>query len=857
MTGMMRVAIALGVATMATAAAEAGGWHEGHHLVRPDVAATQPAPFDVVLASNDAVADIYVAREDATVVHIAARLLADDIEKTSGRRPAITHDAAALGRTAVLIGTLGTSPLIDDVVVKSAIDTGRIRRRWEAFGIQTVQQPIGGVDRALLIIGNDRRGTAYGVMELCGAIGVSPWHYWADVPTPKRRSVVAGSESLVTSAPSVQYRGIFINDEWLTMLPWVANTLDPQTKLRPGPALYTKVFELMLRLRLNLLWPPAWKREFGEIPGNFALADEWGIIIGSSHCEAMLRSNHVCIDRRPELTPWRYDTNRDHILAYWEESARDRGAFEAVWTVGMRGGADTPFEGPDSPEGKARLMEQVVADQRGLLETHVRPHRAAIPQCFMPYTDVLEIYDAGLQLPDDVTIVWPEDNWGNIRRLPTAAERQRSGGHGIYYHVDYFGPPEQYTWFSTTPPARIWVEMRKAWDNGVRRLWVLNVGEIKSQEVCTDFWARLAWNIDAFGPDSQPAYLEALAAEWFGTEPAPDVAAVWGEFFRLCCIRKPEHLHDVRWIAELGPEMRSTLLDSYQSLADRLDACRKRIAPELQDAFFATVYYPVRMLCAAGLMSLHRDRSFREAATPAVAQTSAAEADRWQACIDEETKAFNTTLAGGKWRHMMVVAMNCHPSCPEPQAVLMGKKPWDKYVFDRCAIGPAARPLVATFAGGDHAGTKETPDATWRTITGLGWTGRAVALVPMVEAHHWDLAQDVDAVPHLDYRFEMTTDRQDLVSLVHVLPSFRLHPGLDLRVAVSVDGGPPQVQEVPHSVPAKGWDDQMGPRRDAVRNNRTTLSFPLPGIAAGPHTLRLWTPSPGVIVDQIDVVERH
>lgn len=857
MTGMMRVAIAWSVAALAPTVAGASGWDEGRNLVRHDAAVIQPGSFDVVLASNDAVADIYVAREDAAVVHTAARLLADDIEKTTGLRPAITHDATSLGHAAVLIGTLGVSPLIDDVVAKSAIDTSRIRGRWEAFGIQTVQRPVGGVERALVIVGNERRGTAYGVMEVSRAIGVSPWHYWADVPARRRRSVVAGTEALFTSAPSVQYRGIFINDEWLTMLPWAANTLDPQTKLRPGPALYAKVFELMLRLRLNLLWPPAWKHEFGEIPGNLALADEWGIVIGSSHCEAMLRSNHVCMDRRPDLMPWRYDTNREHILSYWEESARDRGNYEAVWTLGMRGGADTPFEGPDSPEGKARLMEQVVADQRALLEKHVRPHRSEIPQCFMPYTDVLEIYEAGLHLPDDVTIVWPEDNWGNIRRLPTAAERGRSGGHGIYYHVDYFGPPEQYTWFNTTPPARIWAEMRKAWDNGVRRLWVLNVGEIKSQEVCTDFWARLAWNIDGFGPDSQPAYLEALAAEWFGPERAPDVAAIWGEFFRLCCVRKPEHLYDVRWIAELGPEMRASLLHSYQALSDRLDACRKQVAPERQDVFFATVYYPVRMLCAAGLMSLHRDRSFREAATAEVAQASAAEADRWQACIDEETKAFNTTLAGGKWRHMMVVAMNCHPSCPEPQAVLMGKKPWDKYVFDRCAQGPAPRPLVATFAGGDHAAKSEAPGATWHTITGLGWTGRAVTLLPMVEENHWDLAKDVDAVPHVDYRFTSKAERGALMALVHILPSFRLHPGMDLRVAVSVDGAPPQIQKVPMSVPAKGWDDQMGPRRDAVRNNRTTLSFTFADVAAGPHTVRLWTPSPGVIVDQVDIVEQR
>lgn len=851
------LAIALGVVVMRMAAAGAVGWDEGRPLVRPDAAPTQTAPADVVLASDAAVADIHVARDDFAIVQIAARLLADDIERTTGRRPEIKHDPATLGPTVVLIGTLGKSPLLDSVAARGDVDASRIRGRWEAFGIQTVAQPMAGVDKALVIAGSDRRGTAYGVMELCRGIGVSPWHYWADVPARKRGSLVAGSETLFTASPSVQYRGIFINDEWLAMLPWVTNTLDPKTKQRPGPALYAKVFELMLRLRLNLLWPPAWKSEFGEIPGNFELADDWGIVIGSSHCEAMLRSNHVCTDRRPELTPWRYDTNRDAILNYWTESARERGPREAIWTLGMRGGADTPFEGPETPEGKARLMEQVVADQRELLETHARPHRPEIPQCFIPYTDVLEIYEAGLQLPADVTIVWPEDNWGNIRRLPTAAERGRSGGHGVYYHVDYYGPPEQYTWFNTTPPARIWAEMRKAWDNGVRRLWILNVGDIKSQEVCTDFWARLAWNIDGFGPDSQPAYLEALATEWIGGDIAPDIASLWGEFFRLCCVRKPEHLYDVRWIAELGPEMRTALLDSYQSLADRLDACRQRVTPDRQDAFFATVYYPIRMLCAAGLMSLHRDRSLREAANVEVAKESAAATDRWQACIDEETKAFNEILAGGKWRHMMVVSMNCHPSCPEPNAFLMGKKPWDKYVFDRFAQGPPPRAKVATFAGGDHAGKTESAGATWHMITGLGWSGRAVALLPMVEANHWSLAENVDAVPHLDYPFQSTTALADLTALVHILPSFRLHPGLDLRVAVSLDGGPPAVQEVPMSVPAKGWDDQMGPRRDVVRNNRTTLSFTFTGVVAGGHTLRLWTPSPGIILDQIDVVERR
>jgi hypothetical protein len=828
-----------------------GGRTEGKLLVRVDRGPVDAANAGVDLVGDQGAADIYVSSNDFPVVQIAARLLAGDVERVTGIRPRIMSDASALGKTVVLIGTLGQSVVVDGLVKAGKLDAGKLRGKWETFGIQALDQPLPGVAKALVIAGSDRRGTAYGVMELSRGIGVSPWHWWSDVPVAKHSTLEVGSGTLFTSFPSIRYRGIFINDEWFAFYPWVIKTFDPGAK-DVGPRVYEKIFELMLRLRLNILWPSmcsSAKHEFSEVPGNLELADQWGIVVGSSHCEPMLRNPHY-----GAVLPWRYDTNRVNILAYWEESARSRGKFEAVWTVGMRGIDDEPFEGPETLQGKAALLEKIIADQRDLLAKHVQRDRTSVPQCFMPYADVLAIYDTGMKVPEDVTIVWPNDNWGNIRRLPDAAERRRSGGHGVYYHADYFGPPGAYTWFNSTPPARIWSEMRKAWDNGVDRLWVLNVGDIKSQEISMDFWARLAWNVGDFGPDSQSAYLRSLAAEWFGPAAEP-VAGVWSEFFRLCFIRKPEHVYNARWLGELGAARRGRMRKDYEALLARVDSVKSAIPAPAQDAYFATVLYPVKMLCAAGLMALEQDRSLREAAQPGVAQASAAAAKAWQALIARETESYNEVLAGGKWRHMMVVTLNGYPTCPQIP-YCMGTNLNMRWVdIDTTFVeGPAGGAKGRFIGAAQYARKHDAGVGAWKTIEGIGWEGLAVALLPMNASNVWDLAKDASAAPHLDYDFEWGRAVTNLQVEVHVLPSFRLHAGLRLRVAASLDGAPLRMEEVPGSVPGEGWTDQMNPPRvTAIVDNRMTVRFAFPDVRAGARTLRLWTPDPGVVLDQIEL----
>ncbi|MGH7981507.1 MAG: glycosyl hydrolase 115 family protein, partial [Limisphaerales bacterium] len=328
--------------------------------------------------------------------------------------------------------------------------------------------------------------------------------------------------------------------------PWASKTFDPKFK-NIGPKTYKKVFELMLRLRLNYLWPAMHpcSASFGSVPENAALADQFGIVVGSSHCEPMLYNNVHWNEKTQGR--WNYALNRDAIHGIWEATAKARGQYEAVWTLGIRGIHDRPMEKPpDDMPGKIRLMSQIFHDQRELLDESVTQQWGPIAQCFVPYKEVLPIYDAGLKVPDDVTLVWTDDNFGYIRRLSNPVERRRSGGAGVYWHISYYGSPHSYTWINTTAPAFMWEELSKAWDNDARALWVLNVGDIKPMEIGIDYYSRLAWNPERFALGGQREFLEDFAAKNFGAKFARPMSRLLMQFYRLGTFRKPE-LMDRAW----------------------------------------------------------------------------------------------------------------------------------------------------------------------------------------------------------------------------------------------------------------------------------------------------------------------
>ena len=619
----------------------------------PPLLAEKPSATDVRLVSAAGAADIYVDAGDFAVARIAAGLLADDVERVTGQHPKVVNDAVALGKEAVLIGTLGKSPLIDRLATSGKLDASAVRGKWETFVIAVVENPMPGVDRALVIAGSDRRGTAYGALEISEQIGVSPWYWWADVTPTHRDTLAVAAAAHVVGPPSVKYRGIFINDEDWGLTPWAAKNLDKSLG-NVGPKTYEKVFELLLRLKANYLWPAMHpvSTEFGQIDENIKLADEWGIVMGASHAEPMNRNNvHWNAENRG---PWRYDTNKSAVDAYWEEWAKKRGPYEAVWSVGMRGIHDSGMQGPRDIGEQVQILQNAIAGQRKLLGQHVGPP-ADVPQAFMPYKEALAQYQAGLKLPEDVTLVWCDDNYGFIRQLSTPAEQTRGGGAGVYYHISYLGVPKPYLWINSTPPALIWAEMSKAVAYGADRIWVVNVGDIKPGEIGIEFWTKLAWKTDRYGPDAQRTFLREWAGRDFPEAGADEVAAVLDDYYRLAFQRKPE-LMDGGIFSVVNYGEAEDRLAAYRSLLARTEALAAKVPPAKQDAFFETVLYPMRVAALVNEEYLAADLSRLAArqGRPAANDLARAAADA-AVRLPVETDAYNHAVAGGKWDGMMTL----------------------------------------------------------------------------------------------------------------------------------------------------------------------------------------------------------
>ncbi len=620
----------------------------------PPLLVDRPVAGDFSLVDAASAADVYVDAGDFDVANIAAGLLAADVGRVTGKTPAIRHDPAALGRRAVIVGTLGHSALLDRLAAAGKIDVSAVRGKWESFVLQTVANPLPNVASALVIAGSDRRGTAFGALELSEQIGVSPWVWWADVAPTRRDTLLLKSGTYTVGPPSVKYRGIFINDEDWGLRPWAAKTFDPKFG-NIGPKTYEKVFELLLRLKANYLWPAMHpvSTEFGTIDENSKLADRWGIVIGASHAEPMNRNNvHWAAENRGE---WRYDTNKQRIDQFWEEWAKKRGSYEAVWSVGMRGIHDSGMIGPRDIHEQVPILQSAIAGQRALLAKYVNPDVTKVPQAFMPYKEALAQYQAGLKLPPDVTLVWCDDNFGFIRQLSTPAEQRRPGGSGVYYHTSYLGGPKPYLWLDTTPPALIWQQMTTALQHGADRIWVLNVGDIKSNERGMEFWTKLAWNAHRWGPDAQHAFLLEWAARDFNAPLAADIADVMDEYYQLGFQRKPE-LMETGIFSTVNYGEAQHRLAAYKDLLNRATAISDRLPAEKRDGFYELVLYPVQVAAGTNEAFLAADLSRLSASQGrTVADTYAAESRDARTQIRRETSYFNNELAGGKWRGVMTL----------------------------------------------------------------------------------------------------------------------------------------------------------------------------------------------------------
>jgi hypothetical protein len=560
------------------------------------------------LLNEGKTAEIYFDQNDFAVVSIAARHLAQDMYSVTGRSPRIIYSDMKLSDYAVIIGTIGKSRLIDQLIRGKKIDTTNISGEWESYSIQVVDKPLKNIKQALVIIGSDRRGTAYGVFELSRQIGISPWYWWADVPPKRKENIFIQKGVYKFGPPAVKYRGIFINDEDWGLQPWAAETFDPE-RGDIGLKTYARVFELLLRLKANYLWPAMHECTiaFNQIPENKILADSFAIVMGSAHCEPLLFNNATEWDTRT-MGEWNYQTNKQNIFRALDKRVKENGLYENVYTIAMRGIHDRAMLGSLTVEQRIKVLENAIADQRTILTNNIDNRIEEIPQIFIPYKEVLEIYESGLNLPDDITIVWPDDNYGYIKRLSNHEEQKRSGRSGVYYHIQYLGIPHEYLWLNTTPPALIYEEMKKAYDTGADRLWVVNVGDIKPAEYGIEFFLDLGWNINMVDYETTNQHLEEWLGSIFGEEYKKELTEIMQTYYRLGFIRKPEYLGwGYIWDTNFQKQKKTydtdfsfanyreadRRMEEYGKISRQAKAIYQKMEPALKPVFYQLVYYPV------------------------------------------------------------------------------------------------------------------------------------------------------------------------------------------------------------------------------------------------------------------------
>lgn len=583
--------------------------------------------------------------------------LRDDVQRVTNVVPQVAHRGAGVS---VLIGTLGKSPLIDQLVREKKIDVTAIQGKWESFFLQTVDNPVPGVTSALVIVGSDKRGTIYGIYDLSEQIGVSPWYWWADVTADHKDALYIKAGKYQQGEPSVKYRGIFFNDEKPDLDFWVrAKFGEHPSPSNPNATVanfdskfYAKVFEVLLRLKGNYLWPAMWNNGFAEDdPDNPRLADEYGIVMGTSHQEPMLRAQKEWDwHQGVQLRNWNFATQERELTDFWRGAVQARKNFENIYTIGLRGENDTAMV-----QGQAesiRLLQRIVDVQRQMLREEIGGDLSKIPQVWALYKEVQQYYENGLRVPDDVTLLWAEDNWGNVRRLPTKDERARPGGAGVYYHFDYHGGPRSYQWINTNPISKIWDQMSLAKQYGADRIWIVNVGHFKGYEFPTEYFLDLAWNSNRWTNDNINEYTRLWAEREFGAAYAADVADVIAKYSKYNGRRKPELL-DANTYSLIDGEFDtvvadySALLAKAQSIYDRLPAAKK-------DAFYELALFPVK--ASANVNELY----FAAAKNALYAQQGRASTNAMADNVRELFKAdadlmtyFNKSFAGGKWDHFM------------------------------------------------------------------------------------------------------------------------------------------------------------------------------------------------------------
>ncbi|MBC7947634.1 MAG: glycosyl hydrolase 115 family protein [Chitinophagaceae bacterium] len=793
---------------------------------------------------------IYVDTNESKLVRISAELIQQDIEFLSGKKPEIVHTLPKSAKSIIIIGTVERSTWIQQLIQQNKIDPDAIKNKWEAYLIHSVSRPTPGIEHALIIAGSDRRGASYGVMTLSRELGVSPWYWWADVPAQEKKEFHIRKSFHTSDAPLVKYRGIFINDEAPALSGWAKEKFGGFNRL-----FYKKVFELMIRLKANYIWPAMWGNAFYDDDSlNRQTADDYGIVIGTSHHEPLMRAHDEW--RRYGTGKWNYDSNASRLRDFWQGGML-RASNEKIVSVGMRGDGDEPM----SSETATALLEKIVKDQRSIIEESTGRSAEATPQLWALYKEVQDYFDKGMRVPDDVTLLLCDDNWGNIRKLPARNEKPRKGGYGIYYHFDYVGGPRNYKWLNTNPIPKVWEQMHLAWEYKAREIWIVNVGDIKPMEFPISFFLDYAWNPERIKATDLQKYTRDWAAAQFGRSRADGIADILSTYAKYNGRRKPELL-DANTYSRNYREVDRVTAD-YKMLLTRAEAINKTLPPELKDAYFQLILHPVK--ACANLHELYHALAWnRWLAERKLTQANYHADKAKQAYLRDSLITLEYhQLADGKWNHMMAQTHIGYTYWQQPPKQKMPEVkyvPMDSIAMDTMIPSPASRSaeslIPATRKGhiffekdgyvsieANHFTSGVSSNGiTWQILPDHGRTGSAITPFPVTAANQ----VPGNNSPHLQYEI-YTFDTGKVRIDAYFSPSLNIHHNEGLQYAISID------EEDPTIISINKDDNNVRTWERWVANNIIIKSTSHYINRQGKHTIKYWMVTPAVVLQKLVV----
>ena len=742
----------------------------------------------------------------------------------------------------VVVATVGKS----EIAKKYPKQSKQLKGKWEQYLIFTDKGQ-------LVILGSDKRGTIYGIYELSRQIGVSPWYWMADAPIAHHDQLYVLPGTYTDGEPKVKYRGIFINDEWPSFGGWCNNLFGGINSKA-----YSHIFELLLRLKANYFWPAMWGSRFNEDdPKSPQLADDMGIVMGTSHHEPMMRAHKEYVRRKAEVGPWDYAQNPERIEKFFSDGLKRNSKYENIITIGMRGDGDVAM-GNGKDEDNIKTLGKVIEAQRRIIKDCYGKPASSVPQLWAIFTEVQRYYDAGFTVPDDVTLLFCDNNWGYIRRKGTAAERKRKGGLGLYYHIDMNGGPWNDRWVNTTTIPKLREQLHEAYTSGIDRIWIINVGDLKPKEVPIDFIMDYAWNPDAVKPGDELPWLERFSQSIFGEKNAKETADLIAKYSKYNLLRKPE-----AQVPGLFNEHEMLVMSQrWQSLVERAELLRKQMPEEKQDAFYQLVYYPV--VASAGVAEIYNHATMGDSLGVEVLMKK-----------DQQlSDYYNNVLAGGKWKGMM---MDNHIGYTQWSIPDKNRNPM---TLGMKIEHPLNVPVSTTEIGipaYQYSRIKEGKNAKWIFLPDLGRGKGCMGIDPVMAASEPD-----GKGASLEYDFELSSDMQQLSIALGILPTQDVYPARGLRIGVQIDDQPLQIVDAragfvdtfaeytpqnlavskvlkplpqqPKLVLNGWWKGKKLLRRDEVFDNqRWLVATSSSAVKAGKHTIRVVMIDPEIVLEQVVV----